>query len=104
MKKVGKVIFSTIIIRLDNIQATSKLTEFLINLDPNYLKAMDYNICYLVSNKYLVIEYKVENKNSKLITIIDKVFTATTNVSYGNNLDRRLSKGHIFKLFRGVIN
>ena len=65
---------------------------------------MDHNIYYLVSNKYLTIEYKAENKNGKLITITDKIFTAAANASYGNNPDRRLSKGHIFKLFKGVIN
>ena len=69
-KKVGKVVFPTVIIRLNNTQAISKLTEFLINLGPNYLKAINHNIYYLVSNKYLTIKYKAENKNSKLITII----------------------------------
>ena len=96
--------FSAVIIRPDNIQAISKLTEFLVNLGLNYLKAVDHNIYYLVSNKYLVIEYKAENKNSKLITVMDKIFTAAADASYGNNPDRRLSKGHIFKLFKGIIN
>ena len=101
---MGKVVFSTVIIRLDNIQAVSKLVEFLINPDPNYMKVMDYNICYLVSNKYLAIEYKAENKDNKLIAVINKVFTAATNTSYGNNPNRRSGEGHIFKLFKGVIN
>ena len=92
------------VIKLDNTQAISKLAEFLINPGLNYIKAMDYNICYLMSNKYLTIKYKAENKDSKLITITDKIFTAAANASYGNNLDRRLSKGYIFKLFEGVIN
>ena len=65
---------------------------------------MDHNIYYLVLNKYLVIKYKAENKNSKLITIIDKIFTAAANASYGNNSDKRSGKGHIFKLFKGIIN
>ena len=98
------MVFFVIIIRLDNAQAISKLAEFLINLGPNYLKVVDHNICYLVSNKYLAIEYKAENKDGELITITDKIFTAAANTSYRNNLDRRLSKEHIFKLFRGVIN
>ena len=75
------MVFPTVIIRPDNTQAISKLAEFLINLGPNYLKAVDYNIYYLVSNKYLAIEYKAENKDN-----------------------RRLSKEHIFKLFEGAIN
>ena len=104
LKKVGKVVFPTVVIRLNNTQAISKLAEFLINLGPNYLKAMDYNIYYLVSNKYLVIKYKVENKNSELITITDKIFTIATNTLYRNNLDKRSGEGHIFKLFKGVIN
>ena len=90
--------------RPDNTQATSKLIKFLINLDPNYLKVMDYNIHYVVSNKYLAIKYKAENKDGELITVTNKVFTVATNASYGNNPDRRSGKGHIFKLFRGTIN
>ena len=104
LKKVGKVVFPAVIIKLDNTQAISKLTEFLINPGPNYLKAVNHNIYYLILNRYLVIEYQAENKNSKLIAITDKVFTAAANTSYRNNPDKRLSKEHIFKLFEGVIN
>ena len=98
------MIFPTVIIRSDNTQAISKLAEFLINLDPNYLKTMNYNIYYLVLNKYLTIKYKAENKDSELITIINKIFTIAANVSYRNKLDRRSREGHIFKLFKGIIN
>ena len=103
-KKVGKVIFPTIIIRPNNIQTISKLTEFLINPNPNYLKIVNHNIYYLVLNKYLTIKYKAENNNGKLITITNKIFTAATNASYRNNPDKKLSKKHIFKLFKGAIN
>ena len=103
-KKVGKVVFPTVITRPDNTQATSKFIKFLINPGPNHLKAMDHNICYLVSNKYLTIEYKAENKNNKLITVTNKIFTAAANASYRNNPDKRSEKKHIFKLFRGAIN
>ena len=65
---------------------------------------MDYNIYYLVLNKYLTIKFKAENEDGELITVIDKIFTVATNASYRNNLDRRLKKEHIFKLFKGVIN
>ena len=75
-----------------------------INLGPNYLKVVDHNIYYLVLNKYLTIKYKAENKNGKLITIMNKIFTVTTNALYKNNPDRRSGKEHIFKLFGGVIN
>ena len=68
------------------------------------MKTVDYNIYYLVTNKYLTIKYKVKNKNSELITVMDKVFTVAADASYRNNPDRRLGKEHIFKLFRGVIN
>ena len=68
------------------------------------MKAVDHNIYYLVSNKYLAIEYKVENKNNKLITITNKVFTAAANASYRNNPNSRSGKKHIFKLFKGAIN
>ena len=65
---------------------------------------MDHNICYLVSNKYLTIKYKAKNKNNKLITITDKIFTAAANASYKNNPNKRSEEGHIFKLFKGTIN
>ena len=103
-KKVGKVVFPTVIIRPDNTQTISKLIEFLINPSPNYMKAMDHNIYYLVSNKYLIIEYKAENEDGKLIAVTNKVFTVATNALYKNNSDRRSGKGHIFKLFKGAIN
>ena len=92
------------VIRLNNAQAISKLVEFLVNPNSNYIKIIDYNICYLVLNKYLVIKYKAENKNSKLIAVTNKIFTVAANASYGNHLDRRLSKEYIFKLFKGAIN
>ena len=96
--------FPTVILKPDNTQAISKLAEFLINLGSNYLKVVNHNIYYLVSNKYLAIEYKTENKNSKLITITDKIFTVAANALYRNNPDRKLSKEYIFKLFKGIIN
>ena len=65
---------------------------------------MDHNIYYLVSNKYLIIKYKAENKDSKLITVTNKVFTVATNASYRNNLDKKSGKEHIFKLFKDIIN
>ena len=101
---MGKVVFPIVVIRSDNIQATSKLAEFLINLGPNYIKVMDYNIYYLVSNKYLTIKFKSENKDGKLITVMNKIFTTAADASYGNNPDRRSGKEHIFKLFKDIIN
>ena len=104
LKKVGKVVFPTVIIKSDNIQAISKLVEFLVNPGPSYIKVINYNIYYLVLKKYLTIEYKAENKNGELIVVTDKIFTTVTDASYGNNPDRRSGKEHIFKLFEGAIN
>ena len=98
------MIFFTVIMRPDNTQAISKLVKFLINLGLNHLKTVDHNIYYLVSTKYLAIEYKAENKNNKLITVTDKIFTVAADTSYRNNPDRRFGKEHIFKLFKGTIN
>ena len=97
------MIFPVVVIRLNNTQAISKLIKFLINSGLNYIKAMDHNVYYLVSNKYLTIKYKAENKNSKLIIVTDKIFTIAADASYKNNLDRRSEEGHIFKLFKDVI-
>ena len=68
------------------------------------MKIVDYNICYLVLNKYLTIEYKAENKNNKFIAVTDKIFTAAADALYRNNSDSRSRKEHIFKLFGDVIN
>ena len=57
-----------------------------------------------MSNKYLTIKFKAENKDGELITVTDKIFTAAANALYRNNPDRRSGEGHIFKLFKGVIN
>ena len=103
-KRIEKVVFPVVIIRLDNTQAISKLTKFLINPNLNHIKAVDHNIYYLVSKKYLTIEYKAENKNSKLITITNKIFTVAADASYRNNPDRISEKEYIFKLFKDVIN
>ena len=98
------MVFPVVIMRPDNAQAISKLAEFLVNLGPNYLKVINHNIYYLVSNKYLAIKYKVENKDGELITITNKIFTAAADASYRNNSDRRLGEEHIFKLFGDIIN
>ena len=65
---------------------------------------MDYNIYYLVSNKYLTIKFKIENKDSKLIIMTNKIFTTTANALYKNNSNKRSGKEHIFKLFKDAIN
>ena len=96
--------FPIVVTRPDNTQAISKLAEFLVNPNPNHIKAVDHNIYYLVSNKYLAIKYKAENKDSKLIAVTDKIFTRAANASYKNNPNRRSGKEHIFKLFKGAIN
>ena len=85
------MIFSAVVTKLDNIQAISKLIKSLINLGLNHIKAVDYNIYYLVSNKYLTIKYKAENKDGELITVMDKIFTIAADASYRNNLDRSVT-------------
>ena len=79
---MGKVVFPAVVIRPDNTQAISKLIKFLINLSLNHLKTMDYNIYYLVLIKYLTIKFKVENEDSKLIAVTDKIFTVAANTLY----------------------
>ena len=103
-KKVRKIIFPIVIIRLDNTQTISKFTEFLVNSSSNYIKAINHNIYYLVLSKYLVIKYKTKNKNSKLIIITDKIFITAADALYRNNSDKRSGEEHIFKLFKGAIN
>ena len=98
------MVFPIVVIRSDNTQAISKLVEFLVNFGSNYIKVVDHNICYLVLNKYLTIEFKVENEDGELIAVTDKVFTVAADASYRNNPDKRSGEGHIFKLFKGAIN
>ena len=96
--------FPIVIIRPDNTQVISKFTEFLVNPISNHIKAVNYNIYYLVSNKYLIIEFKVKNKDGKLIAVTDKVFIVAANASYKNNPNRKSGEEHIFKLFKGAVN
>ena len=96
--------FPIVIIRPNNAQAISKLIKFLINPSLNHIKIINHNIYYLELNKYLTIKYKAKNKIGKLITVTNKIFTIATNALYKNNPNKRSGEGHIFKLFKGVIN
>ena len=61
-KKVGSVIYPTVITRPDIVCAASKLAEYLNNLGPEYLHTVDHYIQYLAATKYFAIKYSAINK------------------------------------------
>lgn len=57
---------------------------------------MDHVIKHLDHTRTLAIKYSI-NK-------INKSFIFATNAAYTDNVDQKLSKGYIFKMFRGVVD
>ena len=109
MKRVGSIIYSTVITRADVARVASKLAKYLKNLDPQYLAAADHCIWYLYSTRYLAIEYSAINHVGELTTISaimtsNEIFYNTVDISYASSLDRHSVEGYIFKLFSSVIN
>ena len=68
------------------------------------MKAVDHDIRYLASTKYLAIEYKATIEEGELIAVTDQVFTTAADASFANNPDKRSGEGYIFKLFGGAID
>ena len=101
---MGSVIYSAVITRPDIACAASKLAEYLNNLGPEHLRAIDYCIQYLAATKYLAIKYSATNKQGQLVAMTDKVFEQSADTSFVNNPDRRSGEGYVFKLFDGMVD
>jgi hypothetical protein len=56
-KKIDLICYSANISYSDVAKATFKLVEFLINLEPDHLHAINYCLQYLYKTKYLIIKY-----------------------------------------------
>ena len=103
-KKVGSIIYPSVITRPDIARAASKLAEFLKNPGPEHLRAVDHCIHYLQETKYYIIKYSQEEETTTSIINNPLVFNNSADASYVNNPNRRSGKGYTFKLFGGVIN
>ena len=84
-QKVGLINFSAMITQPDIVYAASKLSQFLINSSKHHMECVNKTILYLGHTKDYAIEFDRE--------IIDphRIFVASSNASFGNNLDTRQS-------------
>jgi hypothetical protein len=58
-RKVGSLLYTTIITRPDTARAANKLSEFLINPSARHQEAVNRAILYLYRTSALVIEYSI---------------------------------------------
>lgn len=94
--KVGSIVYPTYITHLDAAFAAQKLSEHLRNPSQRHLDAADRTIKYMDGTYMLAIEY--------LINKINKSFIFVTDVAFIDNLDRKSSKGFVFKIFGRVVD
>ena len=92
------MLYTANIIRLDIAIIASKLSKFLHNLLPIYDVATTRAIAYLYQTKTLAIKYSKKD-------IKNYIFAKVSNTAFGNNLgSRKITKGYLFTLYRGLIN
>ncbi len=97
--------YSVIITRSDIVKSTFKLIEYLINLESEYMIAVNHYIKYLYKTKHLEIKFDV-SRNKKLINNAKNkhVFKILIDTSFVNEEDHRLIENYIFKLFNDLID
>src|SRR5437870_780239 len=77
--------FNIIITRLDISRAMSKLLEFLQNLSPTHLVVANQTLEYLVTTKFLAIEFNRKQQDKKIfITSSDLAFVDNSNTCYSS--------------------
>jgi hypothetical protein len=106
-QKVKSICYSTTMTRSDIIKTTSKLIEFLINSESDYLIAANHCMRYLQNTKYLRIKYIAFDEDELTITIKNKnkhVFEIIVDVSFANENDRKSAEKYAFKLFEELID
>ena len=89
-------IYSSVIIRFDVALTSSKLTDFLKNLNQQHLMKVNKKICYLCDSKYLTICYS---------DTINKIFQIFNDTAFNDNLQIRHSiQNYFLTLFDKFIN
>jgi hypothetical protein len=119
-KKINSICYSINIIRSDVAKATFKLAEHLINLELDYLHAINHCLQYLYKTKYLIIKYSFakndeltiqslnhdldHDRDQTLSTKSKHVFENTIDVNFANSLERRSYERFTFKLYDDMID
>jgi len=95
-EKVGSVLYTAIMIRLDVAYAASLLSQFLTNPGPEHHAAVNWTIKYLYGTRFLGIQYSREHHDANLMI--------ASNASYADDIDtRRSSQGYVMSLFGGPV-
>ncbi len=95
-QRVKSLNFAAMISRLDIIFATTKLTQFLQNPDPDHLAAADRVIAYLNEIKNLAIEYSSR---------VAKILLCVSDATFADDeLTRKSSNDFLFKLYEDLID
>jgi hypothetical protein len=97
-RKVGFILYATIITRPDAAKTASKLSEFLQNPSPRHHAAADQAISYLYGTKTLAIEFSADTNESG-------VFACANDAAFADDkATKRSSEGYLCKLFGGAID
>ena len=92
---VGTINYVAVNTRPDIARASSKLSEHLRNPSTGHTEAATHLLRYLVSTRYLAIQYDGD--------IPTRAFVASSDASYADNVDRKSSFGYCFQLYGGAI-
>jgi hypothetical protein len=104
-QKVRSVCYPAIITRPDIAKSASKLTEHLINPEPDHIAAVNHCIRYLYETKHLEIKFNASKDEELTNSAKSKhVFEASVDASFANEEGRRSAEGYTFKLFEGLID
>jgi hypothetical protein len=97
-QRVESITYASSITRPDNAQATSFLARFNTNPSPDHLRAVNYNLAYLLVMCYYALEYGGAMEGQRL-------FMAASDALYADDVSTRYStEGYVFQLFRSIIN
>ena len=73
-EKVGSVLYTAIITRLDVMYTAALLSQFLTNPGPEYIDVVDQTIRYLFGTRFLSIQYSGEHQEVNLMIVLDASF------------------------------
>ena len=98
-QRIGSINFAAVITRPDVAHCASQLSQFLTNLSQHHIDCANKAFLYLAFEKKPAIMFDGQAFN------LCTVFLASSDASYGNDLDtRQSSQGYRFLLFNGMIN
>lgn len=99
-QRIGSINFAAVITRPDVAHAASKLSEFLTNPSKIHLECANRVLLYLAHTRDMSINF-----NAQASINPRRVFIASSDASFANDLDtRQSSQGYVFTLFNGAID